>query len=260
MISRSLAGTWQFALDPEQRGVPERWFTRNLTDERVRLPGTTDTNRRGTRQTDDPELWGGLTRAWTYEGHAWYQRDITMPAAWAGRRITLFLERCHWRTTVWVNERLVGTDMTLGAPHVYDLGPHLQPGKNRLTILVDNTKQVEMGFLNSHSTTDWTQTNWNGIVGRMELRVQDPVWMERVRVKPDFARRVVGVSGVIRNETGAPLDNVRLSARVLDKAGQPVAEPDPVTIAGVEKEQTFALEWPIGTLSRGMNGSRRCIP
>ena len=42
----SLAGTWRFALDPEGKGIEERWFAGQLNEE-VMLPGTTDENRKG---------------------------------------------------------------------------------------------------------------------------------------------------------------------------------------------------------------------
>ena len=39
--TRSLAGTWGFRLDPERRGVAERWFGGALPDT-IALPGSTD--------------------------------------------------------------------------------------------------------------------------------------------------------------------------------------------------------------------------
>ena len=40
-------------------------------------------------------------------------------------------------------------------------------------------KEVNVGQ-NAHSVADHTQTNWNGIVGRMELRATDRVWFEDI--------------------------------------------------------------------------------
>ena len=80
----------------------------------------------------------------------------------------LFLERPHWETRVWIDDRSVGARDSLSTPHQYDLGP-LTPGPHRLTIRVDNRMIVDVGE-NAHSVSDHTQGNWNGIVGRMELR------------------------------------------------------------------------------------------
>src|SRR5207302_2103138 len=75
-----------------------------------------------------------------YLGVAWYQRDIEIPAAWKDRRVVLFLERPHWETRVWVDEKPCGSaDRSLVAPHVHELGV-LAPGKHRLTIRMDNRR------------------------------------------------------------------------------------------------------------------------
>ena len=58
----------------------------------------------------------------------------------------------------------VGQGESLSVPHVFDLTEQLSPGEHRITIRVDNRVQIDVGE-NSHSVTDHTQTNWNGIVG-----------------------------------------------------------------------------------------------
>jgi beta-galactosidase/beta-glucuronidase len=103
-----------------------------------------------------------------YKGAAWYQREIEVPAAWQGRRIVLTLERPHIETRAWLDDRALGVNNSLSTPHAYDLGTAVAPGKHRLTIRVDNRLVVDVG-INSHSVTDHTQGNWNGIVGRIEL-------------------------------------------------------------------------------------------
>ncbi|MEI8122768.1 MAG: sugar-binding domain-containing protein [bacterium] len=198
--SISLDGQWQFELDPSDRGLAEHWFLRSLTDT-AKLPGTTDQNGKGTQQTDDPELWGGLTRTWIYEGQAWYQRSISIPANWTGQCIRLFLERCHWSTRVWINEVEIGSDRSLSTPHVYDVTAHASPGDHRLTILVDNRLLVDIGPY-SHSITEHSQTNWNGIVGRIELQAHAALWIEKICAVPDYVRKLLRVSGLIRNRTG----------------------------------------------------------
>lgn len=91
------------------------------------------------------------------------------------------LERPHWETRVWVDGRLVGTNVSLSTPHDYDLGL-LEPGWHTLTLRVDNRLVVDVGE-NSHSVSDHTQGNWNGIVGRIELRPTPPVWIEELHVE-----------------------------------------------------------------------------
>ena len=137
-----------------------------------------------------------------YVGAAWYQRQIEVPPEWQGKRLTLFLERPHWKTTVWLDGRSLGSKDSLGTAHVYELGRDVPAGKHRLTIRVDNRMIVDVGN-NAHSVSDHTQGNWNGLAGRIELQASDPVWIDDVRVYPNIKDKTVKVKVSIGNLTGA---------------------------------------------------------
>lgn len=193
-----LAGSWRFQLDPKGAGIAEQWFSRELEDT-VELPGTTDTNRKGKRVEDRHA--DRLTRVWSWIGPAWYQREVNIPESWAGKRVTLFLERTK-NTRVWVNDVMIGSRDSLSAPHVFDVTRAMTPGRYTLTVLVDNAKLPPVGP--AHAVDERTQTNWNGIVGRMELRATDPVWIEDVQVYPDISNKTAAVRVVVGNLTGKP--------------------------------------------------------
>lgn len=128
--SLPLAGTWRFRLDPENVGVEKRWFSEKL-DDSVTLPGTTDTNQKGVFK--DERAVDRLSRVWYWKGPAWYQREVVIPDAWKGNRITLLLERTK-NTRVWVDDKDCGADDTLSAPQVFDLTCALTPGRHTLKI------------------------------------------------------------------------------------------------------------------------------
>ncbi len=193
-----LAGAWRFRLDPEKAGVDEKWFAEKL-DDTVTLPGTTDTNHKG--EFKDERAVDRLSRVWFWKGAAWYQRQVTIPDAWQGKRVTLLLERTK-NTRVWVNGRDCGGDDTLSAPQVFDVTRALKPGENTLTVLVDNAKLPPVGP--AHAVDERTQTNWNGIIGRIELRATDPVWIDDLQVYPDAAKKEARVRVVVGNITGQP--------------------------------------------------------
>lgn len=115
-----------------------------------------------------------------YVGAAWYQRDIEIPRRWTGQCVLLTLERPHWETRVWVDGEPVGANLSLSTPHEYDLGA-LKPGRHTLTIRVDNRLVIDVGC-NSHSVSDHTQGNWNGIVGRIEVEPRPLVRIGHQRV------------------------------------------------------------------------------
>lgn len=201
--SASIAGEWQLRLDPGDAGIAAEWFkgSNGFTD-RIQLPGSTDEQHFGNKN-DGRDLLH-LTHAYWYIGPAWYEREITIPEAWRGKRITLFLERCHWETRAWLDGYPLGLQNSLSTPHIYELGeqgiPGVTPGAHRLTIRVDNRPQIDIGW--SSAITEEGPGNWNGIAGRMELHATDAVWIDGVSAFPDPARNLVHVKVRVRNTTG----------------------------------------------------------
>ena len=220
-----LAGTWACQLDREDRGEAQTWFAQELSGV-IMLPGVLTAQGFGDPVSMQTKWTGNLSRTWTsdpyykqyqtpgnfkmpfwlqpdrhYVGAAWYQRQIEVPKNWQGKRITLFLERPHWKTTVWIDGRALGSKDSLGTPHVYELGADATPGKHQLTIRVDNRMIVDVGN-NAHSVSDHTQGNWNGIAGHIELRATDPVWIDDVRVYPNIQDKTARVSVSLGNLTG----------------------------------------------------------
>src|ERR1044071_8795817 len=141
----SLDGYWRFELDPADAGVQQQWFGRALRGY-IRLPGILQAQYFGNdTTTETPWVLSLYDRYWYlredykaytergkvkvpflsqpprhYLGPAWYQRDIEIPRYMFGRRIVLTLERPHWETTVWIDDRKIGSDRSLVAPNVYD--------------------------------------------------------------------------------------------------------------------------------------------
>ncbi len=204
----SLAGTWQFAPDPDGAGVRETWFTRDLEDA-ILLPGTMAENGKGNPSGE--RRTGRLSLRFRYEGPAWYQRDVHIPEGWSGKHVTLFMERCNTLTRVWVDGNAVGKHQSLSAPHVYDLNRHMTPGAHRLTVMVDNTRRIQLG--GTQALADDAQSNWNGVIGRIELRATDPVWVERIDVYPDFEAGTARCAVELGNDTGSDCSGtLRLTA------------------------------------------------
>ena len=158
-----LSGTWQFALDRQRLVHPDYILT-----ETVQLPGTTDTNKKGDPLNKKDETTH-LSRIYSYKGRAWYKRQVAIPADWQGQPVYLFLERTK-PTEIYVDAKFVGSSNDISTPQVFDLSQWLTPGRHDLAIMVDNGNGVpEQLYANSHAYTEDTQTNWNGIIGRIEL-------------------------------------------------------------------------------------------
>jgi len=192
-----LAGEWRLAMGAPKPGVTQQALPTLAFTDTIRLPGTTETNRRG---PENPDRWtGGLTRLYRFNGPAWYEREVVIPPAWRGKRVTLILERTKY-TQVWLDGRPCGESPILCTAQEYALG-QVEPGTHRLTILVDNTRKPVKSEM--HQMSDNTQGNWNGIIGRMELRATDAVWIEDVQAHPNLSAGTVEVRLQFGNTTSA---------------------------------------------------------
>jgi hypothetical protein len=106
----------------------------------------------------------------------------------------------QWESQVWVNGKFIGKRESLSVPHVYDLTTFVRPGqKNTLLIRVDNGNIYNIGY--SHAISEETQTNWNGIIGRIELQAYDPVYLKDIQAYPSVTQKKVKVQRTIVNRT-----------------------------------------------------------
>lgn len=205
-----LSGTWNFILDPQDKGIQDKFWNIDLP-EKVTLPGTTDTNRKGTENTNKSETTN-LSRYYKYEGAAWYSRNIEIPAGWKGKHIVLFLERTR-PSTVWIDGQEVGKNNYLSTSQEYDLTHFLTPGSHKLTIRIDNGKSIPQQIRSSsHACTESTQTNWNGIIGRIELQAMNPLFIESIQTFPSVADRSVKVKITLSKTSGIDGKQLCLSA------------------------------------------------
>lgn len=269
--SVSLSGKWAFQIDREDKGVREEWFNKTLSD-RINLPGSMPEKLKGDDVTVRTKWTGSLydssyyfnpymekyridgqvklpfflTPDKHYVGVAWYQKKVTVPDSWKGERIVLFLERPHIETTVWINHREVGMRNSLCVPHVYDLTSYVTPGKSCLvTIRVDNRiKEINVGP-DSHSITDQTQGNWNGIVGKIELQSTPEVFFEDIQVYPDLAGKKALVRMNVRASSSAK-GEIALSARSFNTNVNHEIAPVYQTVTVRKGDNPLEMELPMG--------------
>jgi len=236
-----LAGTWKFKLDSGDVGVKEKWFDQAFEDT-VQLPGTTDENQKGIKK--DEQCVDRLSRVWYWKGPAWYQRKVTIPKEWKGKRITLYFERTK-NTRVWVDGKYCGGKDTLSAPQLFDVTAAMTPGEHTITVVVDNAKLPPVGP--SHAVDERTQTNWNGIIGKMELRATDEVWFDDVQVYPNAAKKQAVVRAVIGNITGKPAEGwITVGCKSYNVARAATFKIQSVDIKAPEKENVVEFIYKPG--------------
>ena len=224
----SLAGAWRFIrggpdLSDHQGPLPSLKFADTIT-----LPGTTDTNHKG--PPSDYHSTGSLTQPYQFTGTCWYERDVTIPAAWLNKHVTAVLERTKY-TQVWIDGKPIGDSPICCSAQQYELGM-LPPGRHKITIAVDNRRLPPFGA-DSHQYSGNTQGNWNGIIGKIELRMTDPAYIDDVQIYPDTAGRSIMVKVRLNNTSQTPGEGALVCS---------------VTGEGVTKTATTttAVHWPTG--------------
>jgi len=266
-----LRGEWGFAIDRSDVGITEKWFNRK-SEETIFLPGSMTENRKGDDITLQTKFTGSiydsswyfnprmakyrvegnlkmpfwLTQLKHYVGLAWYRKEVVVPASWKGMQISLFLERPHFITRVWVDGKEVGTENSLCTPHIFQLNG-LKPGKHLIAVRIDNRmKDVDVGQ-NSHSVTDHTQGNWNGMVGDLQLRATSLVSLGDIQIYPDLKGKKARVKIQIISSNGKPASGtVTLSAKSFNGEKQHIVAPLVVPFKTDGKEQFVETELPMG--------------
>lgn len=200
-----LSGTWGFQTDfmDFRRGSLDVRYMHRLQDTIV-LPAITDDYQIGWKS---PYCHiDRLTRKYEYMGPAWYQREIAFPKEWAGKRIFMYFERTHWLSSIFVDTKEVSKLDYISVPHCHELTDFVKPGKTHLiTLCIDNRYQYDTHKWN-HAHTEFTQINWNGILGEMKLIAVDPVYVNDMQLYPDVTEKTVTARLQIRNYTGKPFE------------------------------------------------------
>lgn len=267
-----LAGKWFFNVDSLDAGIREQWFDKKLTGH-ITLPGSMTTNNKGNDITLNTPWTGQIVDStwffnpeyaqyrqpgkikipfWLqpvkyYKGAAWYQKTIIIPANWRGKPAELFIGRSHWETTVWIDDKEIGMQNSLGTAHVFQLGNTLSPGMHRLTIRVDNrVKDFNVGQ-NSHSISDHTQSNWNGMIGQLYIEVRPELYISDVQLYPDIDKKQVVARITIENETGV---NANVPVQLVATTKYPATVKLPAVTKSIEVKggrTNIEIVYPMGS-------------
>jgi beta-galactosidase len=180
-----LNGAWQFRLDSEAG------FAR-----KIQVPGCWQAQGVGERS--------GILRN-DYEGAVWYQRAVSIPDSWAGKRIVMRIGGALRVTELFVNGKPAGRRDGMSAPFEFDISHDIEPGaSNTIALKISNpgnqpgespdkqTPSRPTGMLNYIG-------NWGGIFGPVELEAAGRVWIEQLWVRSDIDKSTARFGIQVRN-------------------------------------------------------------
>ncbi|MGL1887787.1 MAG: hypothetical protein OCD76_14820 [Reichenbachiella sp.] len=201
-----LQGQWQFSLDTAKVGIDKNWFHSDLNDS-INLPGTTDSNQKGFINEDTTTMH--LNRRYKYEGAAWYRKSISVPDNFENKHIELFIERTK-TSKVWIDSTLVGGSQLLQALHQIDVTQFLTPGLHYITVMVNNDLRLTP-YGNVHIYSDDTQTNWNGLLGKLYLEASAKTYISNLQVVPDLENKKIDITLEIENQLNVDQLDIELN-------------------------------------------------
>jgi beta-galactosidase/beta-glucuronidase len=248
-----LDGEWRFALDPEDRGVRERWYLGHTYESTAQWPGSVEAHMSEAREGQHQGP------SWQDKVVAWYERDFPLPERGGSplpTTIQITFGACGYETRVWLNGRVLrtieGEKVHLGeyTSFSYELPEDALRLFNRITVRIADTMDAEIPRGKQQSSVYkrggiWYQT-YTGAVRS--------VWLEAV--ERNRLRSRVGVVSVVEdrlvrfNFTTHIHDPgvYKLCVKVYERGhrdGEPLAESEfPLRLLAGEKQQRVVLEVP----------------
>jgi beta-galactosidase/beta-glucuronidase len=247
-----LDGEWRFSLDPDNRGLRERWYLGHKYEHTAQWPGSVEMHMAEAKgQLQGP--------AWQDKVIAWYERDFPRPKRGPNQAHSMFqitFGACGYETRVWLNGRLLSTiegeEVHYGeyTSFSYELNEEVLLPVNHLTVRIADTMDAEIprGKQESHIYKRggiWYQT-YTGAVRS--------VWIEAV--ERNRLRSRIGVVSVVEDN----LVRFNLTTRIHDPgqytlrmqvferdepATEPLATSDfPLALEAGQKQQRVVMEVP----------------
>jgi beta-galactosidase/beta-glucuronidase len=173
----NLNGPWRFAFDDADTGMKEAWYGGRRFDRQIVVPFAFESARSGIGDTK-------------FHPVVWYQRDLTVPAAWKGRRVLLKFGAVDYRATVWLNGQKLGDHEGGSTPFGFDVTDSLKDAGNVVVVRAEDPptdrfiprgkqywKEKSESIFYTRTTGIW-QTVWLEAVGDS--------YLSHVRIQPSM--------------------------------------------------------------------------
>ncbi|MEO7041928.1 MAG: sugar-binding domain-containing protein [Gemmatimonadaceae bacterium] len=180
----NLNGHWHFRFDQANEGETAGWYGKALAS---------------THSILVPFSWGApLSGVPDSADIGWYERTVSVPSAWRGKRVFLVVGASDWRTSAWLDGSKLGDHQGGYTPFSMELTPIVKfGGEQRLTMRVDDSPHAFK--LEGKQGYGKARGMWQTVY--LEARGGDP--LQYVHFTPDIQK-----------------DRVVVDARLMDPAPQ----------------------------------------
>lgn len=180
----NLNGLWNYAIvSKENQGTAKDY------DGQILVPYCIESALSGVKKTLHPDEY------------LWYKRELELPSDWTDRQIILHFGAVDWETTVYINNKEVGTHTGGYLPFSMNITDYLHSKDNTLTVRVwDPTdthwQQKGKQVLNPHSIF-YTATS--GIWQTVWMEAVTHSYIKNIRLIPDVDNKTVTLESQVEN-------------------------------------------------------------
>ncbi|WP_293304412.1 glycoside hydrolase family 2 protein, partial [Pedobacter sp. UBA5917] len=167
-----LNGEWRFAMDPRDVGEKNGWYKQ-----------ATKTN---WDKVTVPHCFSVDKRYLFYTGNTWYKRVFTI-AKPQNKRIILHFDAAYYLTTLYLNDKKVGTHEGGYTPFSFDVTDDLKDGENTIAVAVDNNTWKEGTIPGSKDYGEANDPfmgwiNYGGLNRPVYLTIEPEVYFKNLKI------------------------------------------------------------------------------
>ena len=216
---QNLNGLWDYALEPiGNTSAPDVWQGQILVPFAIDAP------------------LSGIMEILRPNQRLWYRRNITVPDAWADKRVLLHFQASDWETSVYVNGEKAGQHRGGYDPFTFDITDHLTDSANELIVSCWDATEQQAQALGKQIMPE----NRQGFRYQPTGGIWQTVWLEAVpeqsirtlRLTPDIDAEKIDIT-----VSGERLENCQIQTIAYD-GNQQIAE----TIG--QADHTISLDIP----------------
>ncbi len=233
----NLNGTWDFAFDPDDQGLAQRWFdpaSVTLLDSIV-VPFPWQSALSGIANADQT-------------GVAWYRRSFTVPDAWQGQRVVLHFGAVDYRAWVWVNGQPVGEHEGGYDPFEFDITASLVMGDNVVVVGVEDPAdlaEIPHGKQSSSPPNPWDDVDFTTVSGIWQtvwLEAHPAAYIRQAHVTPDVPNQQATFAVTVESPASGSLD-LQISVQAPD--GRSYTQTQTIAAASTPTNITVDLPDPL---------------
>lgn len=208
----NLNGEWSCTFDFSRSGDSRDLKNSTGFEKKIQVPFCPESKLSGIGFTDFIEMM-------------WYQREISIPENWAGKRILLHFGAVDYKSTIFLDGTEVGRHTGGCSPFTVDLTKNVQCGAtHNLVVKVEDYGRNGLQPLGKQSpwydSRGCCYTRTTGIWQTVWMEAVHPAAMAHCRIIPDYDNGTFSFSPVFYQEPR----NLKLTVRILDNGTEVVAK------------------------------------